>query len=459
MIRVVPRSLLGQMILLMGAALLIAQLFNLAYMLNEQRKLSLAQNEGPAITRFATSARQIVLAHERDRDWRSVTAAGTDFSVTAGSRIATLRLTRSSDLEARLARALAEAGVSAQAIEASSRIEGGNGAMHNHVPNERKVAYFSIRLEGGQWLNGRLRLPAGDLWMLHRMLVGTALLYLFVLGVAAWGATRITRPMRDLADAAERFERLEEVGPVTVRGPPDVRRAINAFNAMNARVSTLLDQKDRMLGAIGHDLRTPLASMRIRAETMEPAAERTQLFASIDDMAEMLEDILTFARTGRPREPVQKVDLGALAEAVVEEFRAMGRSVEFRPGERVVLAVQPSLLRRAVRNLVENACTHGGNACTHGGNAVASVNEAGGDIAITIEDDGPGIPADRLDEALKPFQRLDPARNRATGGAGLGLAIAAAVAQAHGGRLELENRVEGGLRARLVLEGSFEHGG
>jgi signal transduction histidine kinase len=255
---------------------------------------------------------------------------------------------------------------------------------------------------------------------------------------------RLGRPVRALAVAAEQFQGHEEIAPLEPRGPADVRRAIHAFNAMNARVSALLDQKDRMLGAIGHDLRTPLASIRIRAENMGPEAERAQLFAAVDEMSAMLEDILVLARTGRPREPLQRVDLAALADTVVEEFRELGHAVVFTPSPRCVLEVQPSLLRRALRNLVENGCTFGEQ-------VQVAVHDRGSEVEIFVEDDGPGIGEDQLEEVLKPFKRLDPSRSRATGGAGLGLAIADAVALAHGGTLRLENRPEGGLKATHSL--------
>jgi signal transduction histidine kinase len=161
-------------------------------------------------------------------------------------------------------------------------------------------------------------------------------------------------------------------------------------------------------------------------------------------MAATLEDILTLARTGRAREPVRPVDLAALADALVEEYRELGRPAGFRPSPRAVLAVQPNLLRRALRNLMDNAIAYGGG-------AAVTVEERPGGIELRVEDEGPGIPDRRLEEALDPFRRLESSRNRERGGAGLGLAIARAVAEAHGGRLELSNRPEGGLRASLVL--------
>ncbi|HEX8261294.1 MAG TPA: HAMP domain-containing sensor histidine kinase, partial [Allosphingosinicella sp.] len=210
------------------------------------------------------------------------------------------------------------------------------------------------------------------------------------------------------------------------------------------RTIALLDEKDRMLGAIGHDLRTPLASLRIRAENMGPEEERERLVATVEEMTATLDDILTLARTGRAREPVRPVDIAALAEAVAEELRDLGQPVSCEPSPRAVLAVQANLLRRALRNLLDNAVRHGG-----GGRVAVEARDDR--VEIRVEDVGPGIPPERLDEVLEPFRRLETSRNRESGGAGLGLAIAHAVALAHGGRLTLANRAGGGLRASLIL--------
>jgi signal transduction histidine kinase len=177
---------------------------------------------------------------------------------------------------------------------------------------------------------------------------------------------------------------------------------------------------------------------------MGPDEERERLVATVEEMAATLEDILTLARTGRAREPVRPVDLAALADAVVEEFRELGKAAAFADSPRAVLAVRPNLLRRALRNLVDNALSYAGSAFV----AVEARPDA---IEIRVEDEGPGIPAQHLQDVLDPFRRLESSRNRASGGAGLGLAIASAVAQAHGGRLELANRPGGGLAARLIL--------
>ena len=446
--RLLPSSLLGQMLLLIGAVLLVAQAVNLAFILGEQQKLSLARGEGPAIGRFIQAA--AVVADTPPAGRRALLGAhrvgpGADYRLVPLSLIDRLGIERDPAIEERLAAALAEARVPVRAVRAASRPEPGPSGHHppGHARRHR-VVLLAARLEDGLWLDARLHAPGPDPWLIHRLLLATATLFLLVFGAAWWIARRLARPLRDLTRAAEGFGGQAPAEPVTPRGPSDIRRAVEAFNAMNRRTLALLDEKDRMLGAIGHDLRTPLASLRIRAENMGPEEERERLAATVEEMAATLEDILTLARTGRAREPVRPVDLAALADAVVEEFRELKRAAAFVPSPRAVLAVQPNLLRRALRNLIDNAVAHGGGASV-------AVEERAGEIEIRVEDEGPGIPADRLAEVMEPFRRLDSSRNRSTGVAGLGLAIASAVAQSHGGRLELANRAQGGLSAALIL--------
>lgn len=446
--RWLPSSLLGQMLLLIGAALLVAQAVNLAFILNEQQKLSLARDEGPAIGRFIQAAAVVASTPAEGR--RALLGAhragpGADYRLAPKSIVDRLGIERDPAIEQRLRTALAEARVPVRAVRAAARSEPGPGGLHppGHARRHR-VVLLAAQLDDGLWLDARLHAPGPDPWLIHRLLLATATLFLLVFGAAWFIARRLARPLRDLTRAAEGFGGQGPAEPVVPSGPSDLRRAVEAFNAMNRRTLALLDEKDRMLGAIGHDLRTPLASLRIRAENMGPEEERERLVATVEEMAATLDDILTLARTGRAREAVRLVDLAALVDALVEEYRELGRPALFVASPRAALAVQPNLLRRALRNLIDNAVDHGGGAS-------AAVEARPGEIEIRVEDDGPGIPAERLAEVLEPFRRLDPSRNRGSGGAGLGLAIAQAVAQAHGGRLELANRPEGGLRASLVL--------
>jgi signal transduction histidine kinase len=453
--RLIPRSLLGQMLLLMGAALLVAQLVNLSFLLTEQQKLSLAQNEGPVVVRFAQVARIVAAAPPAEREAlldSRLPGPMAAYSIDPESLIDRAGLVRDREIERHLGVALGDARVPAGDMRAAAR----NNAAQVPPPHRdhrgpframhdgHRILFLSVRLDDGRWLNGRLQAPHPDPWLIHQMLLATTALFVLVFGAVIWIARRLARPLRELTEAAERFEGRAEPDPVQPRGPSDIRRAIEAFNAMNRRTLALLDEKDRMLGAIGHDMRTPLASLRVRVESMEPAEEREKLVETIEGMAAMLEDILVLARTGRAREPVRRVDVAALADALVEDYCTLGSDVRFEDGSRAVADVQPELLRRAVRNLIDNAVAYAGG-------AEVSVRETEAGVEIAVEDEGPGIPEERLADVLEPFKRLDESRSRDTGGAGLGLAIARAVAQAHGGSLTISNRASGGLRACLAI--------
>lgn len=448
MIRPVPpRSLAGQMALLLGLALLIAQIVNFALILNERQKLSLARNEGPAITRFANVAADLNQAGPEFRPaiLDDNSHRGARFAIAADSGIAAAE--RDADLEARLQSALADLTVPATAVRAADGP--GSQAMPDRWSgprgsSDRRILRLAVQGKDRQWLTARMSIPRADPWLSARLGAATLLLYLIVLGATAWMAARIARPLRDLTSAAERFRGRADPVIVEPRGPADLRLAIEAFNAMNRRVVSLIDEKDHMLGAIGHDLRTPLASLRIRVESMEPEEDRDAAVAKIAEMTAMLEDILVLARSGRAREEERRIDVTALAEAVGDDYVALGRPLNLLPSARHVRSVQPNLLRRALRNLIDNAVAYGGGA------DIGIVPVEGG-IEIRVTDHGPGIPAADMDNVLKPFHRLEGSRNRDTGGSGLGLAIAQSIAQSHGGDLRLSAARPSGLVAAIFL--------
>jgi hypothetical protein len=204
--------------------------------------------------------------------------------------------------------------------------------------------------------------------------------------------------LQDLTEAAEAFRGRNEPLEVTPSGPADLRNAILAFNGMNERLVKLLNEKDRTLGAIGHDLRTPLASLRIRAESVEPAEERDRMIATIEEMTATLEDILTLARVGRSREPFEQTEVSALARSVAEDYREMGQPVTFSADVAGGANVQPNLLRRAIRNLVDNALKYGGG-------AEIKVKDGDGRVTITVLDRGPGLAPEQLERVTGAFYR------------------------------------------------------
>lgn len=442
MTRVWPRSLAGQMALLIGVALLLAQIASFGFLLVQRQQFNRAAIDTPAVTRFVSAAadyaqadpafRPLVLSDESRR--------GAHFDAGPSPAVPS-NLDRRSDTEERLRQSLAAAGVGVTDVRAAlQKPIAQSGGSRRHFSQ----MILSARLAGGQWLNGRLSVPAQPPLLTAELWIGTLLLYLFVLSATLLIAVRIARPIRRLTSAAESFGGRNDPVVVEPSGPADVREAILAFNAMNDRIVTLLEEKDRTLGAIGHDLRTPLASLRIRAENVEPEEERASMIRTIEEMAAMLEDLLVLARSGRSREAFEEVDLTGLVSEIVQQYRDAGRPVEFRAGEQHRLAVQPNLLRRAVRNLIDNALNYAGS-------AEVEVNRAADGTEIRVLDRGPGIPAETLDRVTGAFFRGEPSRNRSTGGAGLGLAIAQSIVDAHGGSLRFGNRGGGGLAAAIVL--------
>ena len=260
---------------------------------------------------------------------------------------------------------------------------------------------------------------------------------------------RITRPLAHLTERVETFARRpDHAVRLAESGPADTRRLIAAHNAMEARIAALLDEKDVMLGAIGHDLKTPLAALRVRIESVPDAEQRDRMAASIEDITATLDDILILARVGRSEVERETVDLGVLVESVAEEFEDLGEPVRVERSAsgsaRIVARVQVTWVKRAVRNLVSNALRYGGG-------ADLSIEADRNGAVIAVADSGPGIAPDRIAQMMEPFTRGETSRNRETGGAGLGLTLARAIAEQHGGELVLGNRDEGGLRAELRL--------
>ena len=445
MTRLLPKSLVGQMAVLIGIALLLAQLASFAYVVSQRHQFSRAEIDAPAITRFVSTAADYAQAAPEFRPLvlSDASRRGSHYQLDTSSEIGA-DLERRDDTEDRLQQSLATAGISVTDVRAALDP---HPAPRRSPDRDRRpfgIMLLSTRLSDGHWLNARLGVPAQQPLVTAELVVGTLLLYLFVLVATVLIARRLAHPLGDLTRAAEAFRGRNQPIAVTPSGPADLRNAIFAFNAMNERVVKLLEEKDRTLGAIGHDLRTPLASLRIRAESVEPEDDRERMIATIEEMTSTLEDILTLAHSGRSREQFEQADLAELAGAIAREYAEIGQPVTFASDGPHTIAVQPNLLRRAVRNLIDNALKYAGSAEVQ----VTGTSDAS---TIAVLDRGPGLSPDELKRVSGAFYRSEPSRNRETGGAGLGLSIAEAVADAHGGQLSFANREGGGLIAAISL--------
>jgi len=450
-VRLWPRNLAGQMAVLIALALFVAQAVNLALALRDRAEFRLAQATRPVAIRVADAI---------DREAQGIRPIPRDrgrIRRVDGNGIAAA-LPRLPDIATELRAQLHEQGVEVGRIDTGVR---GWTAQDDALvarntprvtrprrPQDRPEQALLIAIEqpGHGWLS--VIVPWGDaggMRLFWRLVAQTLILYAAVLLPVLWIARRISRPLRDLTAAAQRFGRGGDVPEaVEVRGPADIAGLVQSFNALQLRVTAMLDEKDRMLGAIGHDLRTPLAALRVRIESVEDDTDRTRMADTIAEMNRTLDDILSLARMGRPSEPLTDVDLAALVDAVVEDFRDLGQDVAFEEAARLPMRLRPSLIRRAIRNLIENAVKYGGGA------EVRLVAEAKR-VAIEVADRGPGIPADRLIDVFEAFTRLETSRNRDTGGIGLGLALARTIVREAGGDVRLANRDDGGLCATIEL--------
>jgi signal transduction histidine kinase len=260
-----------------------------------------------------------------------------------------------------------------------------------------------------------------------------------------WAARALTAPLSSIAKAAENFSLNGAAPPLPERGPEEIRSVAKALNRMRERITTLNDDRTKMLAAISHDLRTPITRMRLRSEFIEDDIHRHRMLSDLDQMRSMLESVLSFLRNDRKLEAMTLTDIASTLQLITDQFTDMGHKVIYDGPEHVMATVRPDDLHRSVTNLVENAARFG---------AVATIRlRVSPDIVtIEVEDDGPGISDARKDVMLEPFVRGDDARNMdETAGFGLGLSIARAVVLAHGGTLSLLDRQPHGLIVRIEL--------
>jgi two-component system osmolarity sensor histidine kinase EnvZ len=279
------------------------------------------------------------------------------------------------------------------------------------------------------------------LWM-----IGTSVVFL---GIAILFLRNQIRPIERLADAAEAFGKGRDVPDFRPSGANEVRRAALAFIDMRERISRFVQQRTDMLAGVSHDLRTPLTRMKLELAMMKENPSIQALKGDLEEMEHMLEEYLAFAR-GQAGEGAIDTDVCQLLREIVgnaqrkADGKQPGKRVEADVPDPIVIPVRPNAFRRCVVNLVENAVRHG----THVRVVLRRVPDA---IEITVEDDGPGIPPERREEAFRPFHRLDSGRSLVTGGAGLGLAIALDIARGHGGDIVLGDSPSGGLAAMVRL--------
>jgi signal transduction histidine kinase len=260
-----------------------------------------------------------------------------------------------------------------------------------------------------------------------------------------WAARALTAPLSSFAKAAESFSVNGAALPLPERGPEEIRSVAKALNRMRERITTLIDDRTKMLAAISHDLRTPITRMRLRSEFIEDDMHRHRMLSDLDQMRSMLESVLSFLRNDRKLEAMTLTDIASTLQLVTDQFADMGHKVVYDGPEHAMATVRPDDLHRSVTNLVENAVRFGAL-------VTIRLSVSPDTVTIAVEDDGPGISDARKEVMMEPFVRGDDARNMdETAGFGLGLSIARTIALAHGGELSLNDRQPNGLIVCIQL--------
>jgi signal transduction histidine kinase len=295
---------------------------------------------------------------------------------------------------------------------------------------------------GGAWAVVRSTPePFPNDWQ-RRSLMFLAAGFLLVAPAGYLFARRITAPLKRFSEAAEQLGRDPHAAPMNLTGPAEVGAAADAFNGMQARLKRYIDDRTAMVGAISHDLRTPLGRIKFKLESA-PGPLRDSILADVGQMEQMIGGVLAFVRNENAPRRREKLDLLSLVECVADDAALLGADVEITTADPVMVDGDPVALQRLFANLVDNAVKYGGQ-------ARIEVREEGGAAVVAIADRGPGLSSDDLERVFQPFYRADPSRNPETGGVGLGLPIARTTARAHGGDVELAS-TPAGLTAIVTL--------
>ncbi|MEO1656090.1 MAG: ATP-binding protein [Pseudomonadota bacterium] len=419
-----PRlGLSARLMLLIVGVLVAAQLGNAVLITNVEKSLRQQRAEAVIVERTAQAARLIEFAPMLSR--RQPRRPG--FIIDDQPPLGGERLLGTEEL---LTDALEEIGIVGREVVARRiNMRGRPGVI------------AAVQLSDGRWLAHRQPIPTSAVIPWRVLVIQTTVLTIVLLIPAIYVGQQVAKPLRQLTAAADGFLTDKEAPPLPTDGPPDVTGLSKAFAALQDRILSALKERSMMLGSIGHDLRTPLASLRIRVESVEDETLREQMISSIDSLGQSLDEILRFSKSGAT-ELRETVRSDALLRSLMKEYA--DRPVTLGEVAAATVEVSPQSVLRALHNLVNNALRYAGQA-----EVFARLEPDC--VAFVVQDRGPGLDASSLEELQKPFVRGESSRSRASGGTGLGLAIVRAVAEAHGGSLFLANRAGGGLEASLRI--------
>lgn len=429
-------GMVGRIALVLVCAVALEFLGNIALHRWQERELVPAEQVERIAARLAEGERVALASHPRDRARLMRDMAGDGVALNWVSRTV---ITDFSPAFEQLA-AMRDRLVQAEPMLANHELR--LTLMPSAEAGERDLV-GALRLADGSYISFRVSAWLGapphpaTVVLLHMLLIA------MVLGVALLMIRRLVRPLRKLAAAADATG-MRAVGVFEAEGPPEVQRVATAFAAMQARLAHAMEDQTQALIAVSHDLRTPIQRLRLRASMIADREAQEAIAADLTEMEHFIDATLDYVRSGED-EQARLIDVAALVSTLADSAADMGDDIAYHGHGECLITARPLAIKRILGNLIDNARRHAGH-------IELTLDHAGPDqIVIAVEDDGPGIAPGQRAEALLPFRRLDSARGRSAGGAGLGLATALKTARAMGGDLELDGSRLGGLAARLTL--------
>jgi len=474
--RLLPRSLFGQILLALLVGLLAAQLVGAWLMIDDRARLAGRVMGGYAAQRIAgiVSLLDEAAPAERmrlvqalsvpptrillDEPWREAGQADSE-DARAFAEFLQQALGQPRELQVISAIVARDGRPREDREKMRAPFAGGGresrpGSMHEEgrPPNFKRGGRFplllviaQVKLADGAVATFRHALPQPPADRPLKLIALVAITGITVALLAGWTVRRLTRPLATLADAATGLARNLDQPPLPENGPAEVSRAAKAFNAMQRALKAFVETRAQALAGVSHDLRLPLTRVRLRLERVTDAEVKRSIESDLDEMEHMIAGTLDYLRAGNGSEAAVRTNINALVEGVAEDMEALGATVRLHGKAEAPLSVRPQTLRRCLANLMENARRYGGNEID------VTIMDERDTLTIRIEDRGPGIPAAERERVFEPYVRLEQSRAKHTGGTGLGMAIARAIARGHGGDVMLSDREGGGLRVEVPL--------
>ncbi|WP_413700697.1 ATP-binding protein [Psychromonas sp. KJ10-10] len=308
----------------------------------------------------------------------------------------------------------------------------------------------SIQLADHSWLNfsSAIDEQADNLPLQTVLLI--IISTILILSTMAWTVKRALKPIEILAIVAKKVGNERYFNNIPEVGPSEVLPAISAFNQMQTNLSDFIDDRDKMLATISHDLRTPITSLRLRLEFIEASEDKSRMLETVNQMEKMLKATLDFAKDDAQKENKQDLELVSLMSTICDEYRDRGIDIQLKSAEKLIFRLWPTAFRRVIENLINNSIAYGKDEQGEVHITVAMRKHVG-NLILSISDTGSGIEESLFEEVIKPFVRLDKARDTQDSSVGLGLAISHSIIQAHAGRISFSNLKTGGLKVEITL--------